>query len=652
MNTRHPNYSMPTLCLNMIVKNESRIIERLLATVQPIIDCFCIHDTGSTDNTIELIRQFSERTGIPGNIVEKPFVNFAVSRTAALQDAVLMADFVLLLDADMQLVIDPAFHKNVFETADVFRLQQGNAAFQYSNTRIVRSTFAENYSGVTHEYINTRAGARLTELSLLRIHDIGDGGSKADKFERDIKLLTQGILDEPNNGRYYFYLANTYMDTNQCAQAAVLYQRRIELGGWDEEVYYSMYKLGLAFKELKQIDSFVQWSVKAWTFRPMRIESIYELVKYFRETSQHAVARGFYHMVRGTPLPSDALFVHKNIYDYALDYEYSLLAFYANDKSAVFQIYKSLFDSPLNLYAQFGNYKFYVPHLEGRSIQLSAKHTITVDAKEHPVHGSSPSIVADKNGYLVNIRLVNYTVTGTGSYIYPHGTVVTGNKRVRLDANFKVVDEHVLVTKAESRIPDGWGGQKLYGVEDLKLACLDGDVVFTGTMAHADGRIGMCIGKYEDTLRPSELTMQASCEKNWVFIPGRREMVYHWHPLQYGPLQGVHLNVVQRTPMPRLFEMARGSCNGVEFENEFWFVVHFVHKHGDEIRFYYHSIVVFDTHMKLLRYTYPFKFSGTAIEYCLGLVVEPGRLILTHSINDSDSTLLVVSRSKVDALWV
>ena len=47
--------NVPTLCLNMIVKNESKIIERLLTSVLSIIDTFCICDTGSTDNTIDII---------------------------------------------------------------------------------------------------------------------------------------------------------------------------------------------------------------------------------------------------------------------------------------------------------------------------------------------------------------------------------------------------------------------------------------------------------------------------------------------------------------------------------------------------------------------------------------------------------------------
>ena len=374
---------MPTLCLNMIVKNESRIIERLLESTRTIIDCYCIHDTGCTDNTVELIHKFSERTGIPGKIIYNPFVNFGVSRTAALVDACPMADFVLLLDADMILVIDPEFNKNKLDEADIYSIEQGNDTFQYSNTRIVRSTCAHNYSGVTHEYINTREGARTGTVKM-RIHDIGDGGSKSDKFTRDIQLLLHGIEDEPTNGRYYFYLANTYMDTNQHSLAIESYKKRIELGGWEEEVYYSMYKMAIAYRVLNKNDLFISCCLTAWTFRPSRIETIYELVKYYREISKYAIARGYYRMVQGTPLPQDVLFVHRSVYDYALDYEYSLLAFYANDVSFVYPIYKTLFETThVDLYAQFGNYKFYVPYLTGKNISLDSMHDAEINNEKY-----------------------------------------------------------------------------------------------------------------------------------------------------------------------------------------------------------------------------------------------------------------------------
>ena len=88
----------PTICLNMIVKNESKIIVRLLTTVLPIIDTYCICDTGSTDQTKEIIQDFFERRHIKGKLFEEPFKNFGYNRTVAIQAAKGMADYLLLLD--------------------------------------------------------------------------------------------------------------------------------------------------------------------------------------------------------------------------------------------------------------------------------------------------------------------------------------------------------------------------------------------------------------------------------------------------------------------------------------------------------------------------------------------------------------------------
>jgi glycosyltransferase involved in cell wall biosynthesis len=77
----------PTICLNMIVKNESRVIERLLTSVAPLIDAYCICDTGSTDNTIEIIESFMTKRKIPGKIVHEPFRDFGYNRTFAAKAA-------------------------------------------------------------------------------------------------------------------------------------------------------------------------------------------------------------------------------------------------------------------------------------------------------------------------------------------------------------------------------------------------------------------------------------------------------------------------------------------------------------------------------------------------------------------------------------
>ena len=152
--------SSPTLCLNMIVKNESRIITRMLDSVVPIIDAYCICDTGSTDNTVELIQSYFKDKGIPGKVVVEPFTDFAHNRNFALQSCAGLSDFVLLMDADMTLSIRN-FDKMKLKDYDSCYILQGSDSFFYQNTRILRNNGKYKYVGVTHEYISTPSDNKL-----------------------------------------------------------------------------------------------------------------------------------------------------------------------------------------------------------------------------------------------------------------------------------------------------------------------------------------------------------------------------------------------------------------------------------------------------------------------------------------------------------
>jgi glycosyltransferase involved in cell wall biosynthesis len=124
---------LPKLALNMIVKNESKIITRLFDSLAGIIDCYCICDTGSTDNTVQLITEYFAARDIPGRVIVEPFKNFEHNRTFALhacKDAAntgdTYADYILLMDADMVLEKGPQFDANQFKLGlskgDVFHL--------------------------------------------------------------------------------------------------------------------------------------------------------------------------------------------------------------------------------------------------------------------------------------------------------------------------------------------------------------------------------------------------------------------------------------------------------------------------------------------------------------------------------------------------
>ena len=101
---------MKSICLNMIVKDESKIIQRCLESVKSVIDYWVILDTGSTDGTMHIIRQ--TLFDIPGELFELPWVNFESNRNAALKRAKNKADYILFMDADDCLGFSKPLNKN------------------------------------------------------------------------------------------------------------------------------------------------------------------------------------------------------------------------------------------------------------------------------------------------------------------------------------------------------------------------------------------------------------------------------------------------------------------------------------------------------------------------------------------------------------
>jgi glycosyltransferase involved in cell wall biosynthesis len=272
----------------MIVKNESRIIRRLLESVAEVVDSYCICDTGSTDNTVEIIETFFAEKGIPGKIVNEPFRDFAYNRSFALKACESMdhADYVLLLDADMVFWKNPAYTASAFKAdlrEDAYYIYQGTDSFYYKNTRIVKNHRGVHYWGVTHEYVKTPDGTQYGTLEkpMIFINDIGDGGCKSDKFERDIRLLKKGLEESPNNDRYLFYLGNSYRDHGDYREAIETYKKRIEVGGWFEEIWHSHYSIGKCYKYLGDMPNAIHAWLDAYQFFPKRIENLYEIITHY-----------------------------------------------------------------------------------------------------------------------------------------------------------------------------------------------------------------------------------------------------------------------------------------------------------------------------------------------------------------------------------
>lgn len=652
---------MPTICLNMIVKNESRNINRLLESVVNIIDCYCICDTGSTDNTIEIITNYFNNKNIHGKIIHEPFKNFAYNRNFALSHCEGMSDYILLLDADMVL-INKTFSKKDIINYDTIYILQGNDSFYYKNVRIIRNNNKYKYVGVTHEFINKleKTVDLLLPKDILFISDIGDGGSKENKFERDIKLLTDGINEEPNNDRYHFYLANSYYDLDKYDEAIQYYLKRINLGGWIDEIWYSYYRIGLIYKKLNKISDAIFYWMEGYNCIPDRLEGIYEIIKYYREISKHKICDVYYNIAKKV-LEKSAnrdhyLFLNNDVYTNKLFVEYTIFSAYIGNKNINNEIIEILNNSRDNSDREnlLFNMQFYKYILEpcGKIIMDNKILSKFNDNHMYLTSSSSCIIKNPKNtyGYIMNMRYVNYYIDDNGKYLNCEKNIVTQNKFLELDNNLGVLKEKLF---------DFNGDNRLYnGVEDIRFfndtQC--NKLIFIGTGYHINDTIGIVTGDYNienNTLDYIEIVPnfnKSQCEKNWVFVDYKNSthLIYDWCPLKICKINKENkiLELIEQKNMPPIFKKARGSTNGFKYKDELWFVVHIVSY--ETPRHYYHMIVVFDEFLNLKKYSAPFKFEGESIEYCLGLVVEDERVLMTYSTWDRTTRIGIYYKTYIN----
>jgi glycosyltransferase involved in cell wall biosynthesis len=678
---------MPKICLNMIVKNESKIITRLLNSVLPIIDYYCICDTGSTDNTVEIIKDFFKKHNIPGKITYEPFKDFAHNRTFSLQQCDdLDVDYLLLLDADM--LLDTSNIENIEEfkntlVSDAYHIFQGSDHFFYKNIRILRNYPSISYWGVTHEYINLPVNSVVDSIdkSVLFIRDIGDGGSKKDKFERDIRLLKKGLEEFPNNARYTFYLANSYRDIGQYDNAIETYKKRIEIGGWIEEIWHSYYSIGNCYSNLNDKSNAIYYWMEAYDKFPERVENLYEIIKYYREKGNNRLANVYYELADYQIKKKnnyDHLFLQKDVYDYKIDYEYTIIGYYENryniDISDICMkvlnnnIPKHISESVLS------NYKFYSRTLVSNKINsynLDILNTIgnTLNINRSVFNASTPSIcINNKKEMIVCRRFVNYKIGEQGEYIN-EGSIKTINVIAIIN-----IDSDKWYKKKEFELKYDTVYDDYYiGIEDIRLFMHKDSLYFNGnrsvkpqTMCIEFGKINLLSQQTVSTIVKCE--NQSQIEKNWVLFKNSEnelKMIYNWYPLKIGS-HGDHphslvdennrpntfLTITHSINTPLFFKNVRGSTNGINIGNEIWFICHVVSY--EDRRYYYHVIVVIDdTSYELKRFTKLFTFENEKVEYTLGFeyLHEKQRFIIGYSTMDSSTKYMLVSKQNIDELF-
>jgi len=310
------------ICLNMIVRDEARNIERCLASVKDVVNCYVIDDTGSTDGTPELIKKNMDKYGIPGEVYHTPWQNFGYNREQSLRRVDSNIDYCLFIDADEELKCDDL---SIFDnlTADAYTVHKDEDGVAYRTVSLIKPGLW-HWHGVVHNYL-LPINDDVTEEALWSIHFIHhNGGYKRRGMSwREFGLKEAAILEaelekDSNNSRYQYYLARAYGNAGEQQKAYDAYKKRIAMGGWTEEVYESMVRA--SWCKWRMTGEFpVANFLSAYEYMPSRAEAIFYVAKYYRIHEAYHLAYMFGKVGAEIPYPrTAAIGIVKSIYDWAM----------------------------------------------------------------------------------------------------------------------------------------------------------------------------------------------------------------------------------------------------------------------------------------------------------------------------------------------
>lgn len=329
---------MYNLTLSMIVKNEAPNIERCLASVAPFINYYIICDTGSTDNTKEVIKNFFDSKGIPGEIHDHEWSDFGTNRSKALELCMGKTKWAIMIDADDFLTGTLPVEK-FDDTLDGYVVQIQRGEYRWLRAQLFNLAKKKWwYEEPLHEYAICEQPMNVKKLEGDYAWEVRTEGCRArsfandiEKYKKDYETLKSYLEKDPNQPRKQFYAAQSAFDSRMFDIAEQEYLKRIGLGSWPEEVFFSWMRVGMCREFLgRPVEEIADAFMMAYETAPNRVEPLYHLSCIYRKYDRPRNAFLVASLGLTIPLPeNDILFVDRANYLWGIYDEIATTSFYA-----------------------------------------------------------------------------------------------------------------------------------------------------------------------------------------------------------------------------------------------------------------------------------------------------------------------------------
>ncbi len=379
------------ICSVTLCGNSENDVGDAIKSIVDYVDLVCFINTGSTDNSSQIAREIAG-----DKFVEKHYQwinDFADARNSFFKFAQeCECDYFIIVDSDERIVFDEKFSiydlKSLLSVEKLdgysFRYQSRGGNFSYLKEKILKVDISEQYrySQKTHECFPMYA-LKTKVFKNGHFWELGKSKEKLiKKFERDIDILTQELIEKPNDERSTFYMARSHHDLwgqngdeYHANQAIEWYKKRTKLNGYYDEKYISQlysarikksigWKAGLGYTEFEVLQSFME----CLQYNVDRIEHFEPIIEYYqgKKDWENAYLFSSYAVKK---VWKDFLFSEPQIYQWKIYDMHAMNCFYSRhylDMKKYGELLKQLLETttliPSNQIERVkSNLKFYLP---------------------------------------------------------------------------------------------------------------------------------------------------------------------------------------------------------------------------------------------------------------------------------------------------
>ena len=286
---------MISISLCMIVKNEEDVLARCLDSAKDIVDEIIIIDTGSTDNTKNIAKEYTD------NVYDFLWIDdFSAARNFAFSKAI--SSHIMWLDAD-DVILEEDKQKllkmknEISSNVDVIMLkyntafdENGNVTFSYYRERIIRNCTSAIWQGKVHEVITPFGNIIREDIAVTHKKEkISDSKRNLNIFEKAVK---EGEILNP---REKFYYARELYYDSQMELAIKMFEEFLNEGnGWIENNIEACRFISYAYYSLNKEEKALRALFRSLEYDRPRAETCCDIGKHFFDRNNYHIASFWY----------------------------------------------------------------------------------------------------------------------------------------------------------------------------------------------------------------------------------------------------------------------------------------------------------------------------------------------------------------------